>query len=443
LLISTRITRIAFGILFALAGLIPTAAAHDTRKAPATRLTAPARAKEQLSIKDRREVFDVVWETVNEKYHDPSFNGVNWRAVRERYRPQIDRTKSDDEFYDVMKSMVGELHDAHTRFHTPRERREREQLKAVSTGLALGEVEGQTVVVAVAPESHAARSGVEAGMIVRSIDGKPIAERLAEAQAHIGGSSTERAERLRLFRQLVEGETGNSLRLELERADGARFSVSLPRRVVDDDAKVTSKRLPSGIGYIRLNLWKSPVQKDFKRALDGLHDAPGIIVDLRGNPGGEANVVVKIAGYFFDRHVPFGQFTSRSGRAITFYTSDDDMIYQGPLAILINEGSGSGSELFSGVMQENGRATIIGRQSCGCVLGIARYKKLRGGSELAVSELRYSSPMGRRFEGTGVTPDKPISLTLADLRQHRDATLEAAETILKTSKPVVGQSTSH
>jgi carboxyl-terminal processing protease len=434
---------VPLAFLLAIAGLVNTAVAREDRKPHAARLIAPARVKEPLSSKDRREVFEEVWETVNEKYHDPAFNGVNWRAVRERYRPLIERTKSADEFYDVMKNMVGELHDAHTRFHTPRERREREQLKAVSAGLSIGEVEGETVVIGVAPDSQAARSGVEAGMIVRSVDGKPVADRLAEAHARIGGTSTERAEQLRLFRQLVEGDTSNSLHLDLERPDGSRFNVTLPRRVVDDTAKVSSKRLPSGIGYIKLNLWKSPVQKDFKRALEALRDAPGLIVDLRGNPGGEANVVVKIAGYFFNSHVSFGQFTSRSGRAISFYTSDDDQVYSGPLAILINEGSGSGSELFSGVMQENNRATIIGRQSCGCVLGIARYKKLRGGSELAVSELRYISPQGRKFEGTGVAPDKAIALTLTDLRQRRDAALEAAENFLKTSKPAIGRAQSN
>jgi len=192
--------------------------------------------------------------------------------------------------------------------------------------------------------------------------------------------------------------------------------------------------LPSGYGYIRLNLWKSPVHKEFKRALESIKDAPGVIIDLRGNPGGEANEVMKIASYFFNSRVPFGEFISRSGKAITLFTERDEQVYAGAVVILVNEGSGSGSELFSGVMQENGRAIIVGRQSCGCVLGITRFKKLEGGSELAVSELRYVSPRGQKFEGAGITPDKAVTLTIADLQRHRDATLETAEGYLRMPK---------
>lgn len=383
-----------------------------------------------LTTKDRVEVFDDVWEIVNEKYYDPAFNGVNWRAVRERYRPQVDRVDGDEEFYGVLKRMVGELHDAHTRFSTPEERRERERLQAVSAGIAIFEVENKPVVVWAEPNSDAARAGVEEGMIAVTIDGKPIAEKLAEARARVAGSSTDRAVRLRIYRMLIEGGPGTTLRLKLARADGSTIDVVLTRRVVPDKAVVASRRLASGLGYIKLTLWKSPIRKDFKKALKQLADATGIVIDIRGNPGGEAEEVEKIASYFFNSHMPFGKFFSRSGKAIYLRTSDDDQVYKGPVAILVNEGSGSGSELFAGVMQESSRAILVGRRSCGCVLGISRYRKLKGGGELAVSEYGYQSPQGKTFEGTGVTPNKQVELTISDLQHHRDAALEEAERAL-------------
>ncbi|MEN3333785.1 MAG: carboxyl-terminal processing protease [Blastocatellia bacterium] len=394
----------------------------------------PSSTTARLTPRDRLEIFGDTWATINEKYYDPSFNGVNWRAVREQYRPAAEAARTDDDFYTVMKKMVGELRDAHTRFATPRERMEREQLKAITAGVSISEVEGKPVVVSVEPNSEAARMGVELGMIILAINGKPVAEKLAEAQARVAGTSTERAVKLRIYRQLVEGDPGTPLRLTLERADGSPLEVSLTRRIVSDVAQVTSRRLPSGIGYIKLTLWKSPAHKEFKRALENLRNAPGVIVDLRGNPGGEAQEVVKIASYFFNARVSFGQFLSRNGKALTLYTDSDDQVYKGPVTILVNEGSGSGSELFSAAMQENGRASVVGRQSCGCVLGIARFKKMKGGSELAVSELKYISPQGHKIEGTGVTPNRAVPLTLADLQHHRDAALEAAENALqKTS----------
>ena len=421
-------------LLFAIAAQPVAATARRHHRYSSIAVAEQVHASERLSTHDREEVFEEVWETINEKYFNPSFNGVNWKAMREHYRPLVGAAKNDDEFYATMKKMVGELHDAHTRVHTPRERREREQLKAVSVGVSISEVEGQVVVTGVEPDSQASRAGVETGLIVLTIDDKPVAQRIKEAQARIGGTSTERAERLRLYHQLLEGEPGTTVKLGLERADETPLDVTLTRLTVSDNARVTSRRLPSGYGYIKLTLWKSPVHKEFKRQLESLKDAPGLIIDLRGNPGGEANEVMKIAGLFFNSRVPFGQFVSRSGRAITMFTERDEDCYKGTLVILVNEGSGSGSELFSGVMQENGRAVIVGRQSCGCVLGITRFKKLEGGSELAVSELRYISPRGQKFEGTGVLPDKAVALTIADLQRHRDAALEAAEGFLSTTK---------
>ncbi|HET8676621.1 MAG TPA: S41 family peptidase, partial [Blastocatellia bacterium] len=402
--------------------------------APSVGVKRTALQSERLSAEDRREVFVDVWQMIDEKYYDPSFNGVNWGAVRERYQPLIEAATSDDEFYTLLKRMVGELRDAHTRFHTPRERRERKLDQGTSAGIAIYEVEGRSVVVSVDPSSEAARAGVEEGMIVRTIDGKPIEARLVDAQKGVGGSSSERANRLRLYRKLLDGEPGTTISLGLVRTNGTVLNVVLTRRVVSDSAMVSSRVLPSGFGYIRLNLWKSPVYKEFKRALDRMKDAPGIIVDLRGNPGGEVNEVLRIAGYFFPDRVPFGRFINRSGKVLQLFTRyDDDRVYNGPLAVLINESSGSASEMFSGVLQENGRAVVVGRQSCGCLLGIAKYREVEGGGELAISELGYISPKGKRLEGNGVFPNEQVALKIADLERHRDAAVEEAEQQLKSA----------
>ena len=371
---------------------------------------------------------------IDEKYYDPMFNGVNWGAVRERYQPLIERAESDEEFYTLLKRMVGELRDAHTRFHTPRERKERKHEQGTSAGVAIYEVEGRSVVVSVAPSSDASRAGVEEGMVVRTVDGKPIEARLAEAQNSIGKSSSERANRLRLYRKILDGEPGTTISLGLARANGTILNVVLTRRVVSESAMVSSRTLPSGFGYIRLNIWKSPVYKEFKKALNRMKDAPGIIVDLRGNPGGEVNEVLRIAGYFFPDRVAFGRFINRSGKVLQLFTRyDDDRVYNGPVAVLINESSGSASEMFSGVLQENGRAVVIGRQSCGCLLGIAKYREVEGGGELAISELGYISPKGNKLEGSGVFPNEQVALKIADLQRRRDAAVEEAEQQLKSA----------
>ena len=412
------------------------AGAHSITLQSAYALPRAKKSSDVLALRDRVGVFEEVWETIDQKYYDPSFNGVDWRAVRDRYRPLVEHATNNEEFYGLLKLMVGELHDAHTRFHTPEQRRERERLQAVSAGLSVFDVEGKVVVVSVEPDSDASRAGVERGMIVLAIDGKPVADCLAEARARVAGTSSDRAVRLRLYRMIIDGEPGTTLRMNLARGDGSRLDVALSRRIVPDTAVVTSRRLASGSGYIRLTLWKSPIRKQFKKALEQLKDAPGIVIDIRGNPGGEAEEVVKIASYFFNSHVPFGKFSKRSGKAIYLRTDENDQIYKGPVAILVNEGSGSGSELFAGVMQENGRAVIVGRRSCGCVLGISEFKKLKGGGELAVSEYGYLSPRENSFEGTGVTPDKTVELKISDLQGHRDAALDEAERLVRAKTDI-------
>ena len=387
-----------------------------------------------LSPKTRAKVFEEVWHIVDEKYYDPHFNGVNWAEVRDRYRPLIERAGSDDEFYQLLKRMVGELHDAHTRFHTPRERRERKKQQAVSVGLTLFDVEGYPTVIDVDSTSDAARLGVRPGMRLESIEGRPAGDWLAGHRAGVDESSSERATRLRLYRRLVDGEPGTPLKLGLRRTNGDYFEVTLLRRTESDAPVVNWRRLPSGYGYLKLNVWKSPIHKEVKRALKGLKDALGIIIDLRGNPGGQVDEVLEVAEHFFTTRVPFGRFTTRTGHSLHLFAGHSDHrddVYQGPVAILVNESSGSGSELFAGVFQENGRAIVIGRRSCGCLLGIAKFRKVEGGGEIAVSELAYVSPRGHRLEGSGVVPDKQVTLTSSDLHEGRDAALEAAESALR------------
>ena len=418
---STTVTWILILVIVASAAI---AAPQPIRNIPAS---------DSLSAKDRLKVFEDVWQTIDEKYYDPRFNGVNWKAVRERYRPLVEQVAGDDHFYGLLKRMVGELRDAHTRFHTPRERRERKHQETITAGLSIFEVEGRSVVVNVDPKSEAQRLGVEPGMIVRSIDGNPISDWIAANRPLVLGSSSERAARLRLYRRIIDGEPGTSFKLGLTRADGTLLEVTLIRRTVSETPAADWRRLPAGFGYIRLNVWKSPIHREFKRALDRLKDTPGLIIDLRGNPGGEVSEVLQIAEHFFSSRVSFGRFISRSGKSVQLFTGDEDEddVYSGPVAILVNESSGSGSEMFTGVLQESGRAVVIGRQSCGCLLGIAKFREVEGGGELAVSELAYASPKGRRLEGTGVIPDAQVALTIADLQRHRDAALEAAEQALR------------
>ena len=195
-------------------------------------------SSESFSERNRLDLLEKVWQIVNRDYYDPSFNGVDWKAVRERYQPRVEAATSDGEFYLILREMVEELHDAHTRFFSPGERERRRKREAVSAGVHVYEVEGEIAVAGVDPGSEAARAGVADGMMVSTIDGKPAADRVAEARAEVGTSSSERATALLTYGRLLLGEPDSTLRLGLVRTDGSRWEVALPRRLVSDAPKV-------------------------------------------------------------------------------------------------------------------------------------------------------------------------------------------------------------
>jgi carboxyl-terminal processing protease len=168
----------------------------------------------QVSQPDRLKIFDKVWKTVNEKYYDPNLNGVDWNKWREVYRPRIETAKGDSEFYSLVKQMVSELRDIHTSFRSPQEVQARKKTQVVGTGLWLGEAEGRTVIFGVAPDSEAARAGLQPGMILQAIDGRDTAEILAEKRAKINSSSTNAVNRL-AYARLLGGAENTSVKLEM------------------------------------------------------------------------------------------------------------------------------------------------------------------------------------------------------------------------------------
>jgi C-terminal processing protease CtpA/Prc len=137
-------------------------------------------APESLTAKDRIEVFETVWKTINAEYYNYNPGFADWATVRERYRPRVEATKNDDEFYALLNLMLlRELQDFHTGFAAPNE-------QPKSNGLSVNGVEGKVVVVRVEPDSDAARAGVKAGMILRTVNGKSIQERLAQMHEKLG-----------------------------------------------------------------------------------------------------------------------------------------------------------------------------------------------------------------------------------------------------------------
>ena len=167
------------------------------------------------------------------------------------------------------------------------------------------------------------------------------------------------------------------------------------------------------------------------------------MIDLRRNGGGDLSVLLPIAGYFFDKKTLFAKDATRSGKPLSQYAGifrlplelyvgrPGDQIYSGPVVILVDARSASSSEVFAAGMQDSQRARIVGSRTCGCVLGIAKPRVMKGGGVLEMSEVLWFSPKGRKLEGEGIVPDEVVAPTAADLEQKRDPVIAEAEKTLR------------
>jgi len=412
----------------------------ETPGTPQVPGAAPAPAvKERLTAKDRKEVFEKVWKEIHDHYYDASYNGVDWDEVHRRYAPLVEASKRDQEFYALMSQMTSELHDAHTRFSSPEQWKNFRRQQGVTVGFTVDELDGKTVVTSVIPGSEAAHVAIEPGMIVLRVDGTPIDERIAEIQKRRLPSSSERATRWFIYNRVFSGPADSAVKVALQRADGSVLEASVRRQIYSEAPQVTTHVLPSGNVYIRFDGFQHPITREFRDALQKFRDAPGLIVDLRRNGGGDLAVLLPIAGYFFGKKTLFAKDSTRTGKPLSSYVGlfklplqlyvgrPGEQIYSGPVVILVDAHSASSSEVFAAGMQDTLRAKVIGSQSCGCVLGIAKPRVMKGGAVLEMSEVLWFSPKGRKLEGTGIIPDQLVAPTMFDLQRGRDAVLAAAD----------------
>jgi len=186
------------------------------------------------------------------------------------------------------------------------------------------------------------------------------------------------------------------------------------------------------VGVIGFNVWMATVDAQFQQAMDQFRGADGIVIDLRGNPGGLAAMLMGISGQFVTERKTLGVMKMRdtelkfaANPRILSATGERVQPYAGPLAILVDAMSGSASECFTGGMQSIARARVFGQVSMGQALP-ALFDRLPNGDVLIHAYGDFVTATGTRLEGRGVIPDEIVPLRREDLLTGKDRTLEAA-----------------
>jgi carboxyl-terminal processing protease len=230
---------------------------------------------------------------------------------------------------------------------------------------------------------------------------------------------------------VIEDASGTKKHVEIERAEPKGKLVSFgnlpPQRLVFE-----SRTLASGAGYIRFNEFLDPVSlmPRFEAALKQFAAAPGIILDLRGNPGGIGIMAMGIAGFFVSKPgLKLGEMKMRE-TTLKFVIFPRPQTYGGPLAILVDAGSASTTEILAQGLQDLGRARIFGTRTAGAALP-SDITRLPNGDGFQFAQASYTSDKGRVLEGNGVTPD--VEVRQNDLHAVQDALLSGHDLTLEAA----------
>lgn len=412
--------------------------------APSVAQTAAVVATPAAAASDvRRETFEQVWRTVRDKHFDPTLGGLDWNKIHEKYEPRLATIKTDLELYGMLQEMIGELGQSHFNIIAPTAVVEESSSPAAvagETGIDLQIINGEALITEVKAGSTAATAGIRPGFVIRGIDGKSINETLATLSERLKTRrETDELKRLimgRIVQGRIDGAVGTAVTLQiLDEKDQVR-EIKVPRVEVKTEMSPAfgnfppqpvlfeSRRLENNIGYVRFNIWVIPQMEKLRAAIRSMSDASGLIIDVRGNPGGIGAMANGLAGMLTKEQFSLGTMKMRSGE-IYFAAFPQAQAFLGPVVILTDAGSASTSEVFAAGLQEKKRAVVVGERTAGAALPSV-FEKLPTGAIFQYAIGDFKTPGGVLVEARGVIPDVPVQLTRATLLAGHDAQLDAA-----------------
>mgnify|MGYP001557261530 CR=1 FL=1 len=394
----------------------------------------------------RAETFATVWQTVNDSYVDPAFGGVNWKAVKGKYEAQLEQVPGKAELRTLLQAMLAELQKTHFAIF-PRETAVAPTGERASNGAAGVEltVMGREVVIArVKTGSPAAAAGLKPGDAVRQI-GDRVVEEVAASVAQSGLTPAAQAAHLANFvASRLRGPVGATVPLVVAApaAEDRPVNVALaavkgvwsepvgnfPAQLIESVAE----RGADGIGYLKFNIFVSPFMRTIRPFLLKLKPGDGLVIDLRGNPGGVTAMAPGICGWLVKEEFSLGKTRLRKG-FMNLVVTPQAGAFLGPVAVLIDSGSASTSEILAAGLQEAGRARVFGGMSAGAALP-SLLKTLPSGDVFQYAVADLQTPRGRHLEGVGVTPDERVAATREDLVAGRDPVLAAARAWLEVER---------
>jgi carboxyl-terminal processing protease len=333
-------------------------------------------------------------------------------------RDYVDRVDDRELVEAAIRGMIADL-DPHSAFLDPLEYREvrlSTSGRYSGIGVEIAVHDDRIVVVAPIDGSPAARAGIEAGDIVFSIDGLAVS----------GADLKDTIARMR-------GEAGTPVVLGIRRPGVEEaMSVELERGEIDVQS-VRGEVLPDGSAYIRISHFTDGTARELRAVISELErrseaPLPGLVLDLRNNPGGVLDAAIQVADAFLEK----GLIVSAEGRIaearFRAAATPGDLLAAAPMSVLVNRGSASAAEIVAGALKDHGRATLVGDATFGKG-SVQTIIPLSDGHAIKLTTSRYYTPSGASIHARGIAPD----IAIAAAGDAGDAQLDAA--VLALSRP--------
>lgn len=351
---------------------------------------------------------------------DMEFFNEAWALLKEQYYGELPEGK--DITYAAIKGIVDSLGDKHTAFMDPEQAnlfREDMEGEFEGIGAQVSEAEdGGVRIEYLFPDQPAEKAGIRVGDVVVAVDGKDVTRMsLNEAIS------------------LIRGPRDTQVELTIQRKDEAKPVELTVKRARIEMKIVETKSVSDGkIEYIKLTDFSTPSTNRMAEAVKAAVDKKpkGIILDLRGNPGGLLDASIRIGSFF----IPKGNIVIErwsDGREQVYERIGRYMLNDIPLVVLVDKGSASASEIVAGAIQDAKAGTLIGETTYGKG-SVQLPNNMSDGSQLKITIAKWFTPNDRSIDGTGLEPDIVVPVEEADIEAERDPQLDRAIEFLLTGK---------